>query len=120
MAVAAAAVNNFRTITHIVGLTTETIYEAPVGFVGVFLLAQCANIGTSTQTITWSHNRISSGSTVTTEIVKDFYIPANDTINLLPGKMVLETGDYISIVGSASTTPAKLKFITSILETSNQ
>ena len=91
-----------------------------MGFVGVFLLAQCANISTSTQNITWTHNRVSSGTTVTTEIVKDFHIPANDTINLLPGKLVLETGDYISIVGSASTTPAKLKFITSILETSNQ
>ena len=38
MAVAAAAVNTFRTVTKVVGLTTDTIYEAPVGFVGVFLL----------------------------------------------------------------------------------
>jgi hypothetical protein len=118
MAVAAAAVNNFRTVTKVVGITTEAIYEAPVGFVGVFLLAQCSNVGSTTQNISFFHNRNVSGvGTVTTEIVKNFYIPGNDTVNLLPGKLVLETGDYISIVGSSST---DLKFITSILETSNQ
>ena len=38
MAVAAAAVNNFRTVTKVVGFTTDVVYEAPVGFVGVILL----------------------------------------------------------------------------------
>lgn len=118
MAVAAAAVNNFRTVTKVVGITTDTIYEAPVGFVGVFLLAQCSNIGSNTQSISFYHNRNVSGfGTVVTEIVKNFDIPANDTANLLPGKLVLETGDYITISGSNSTS---LKFLTSILETSNQ
>jgi hypothetical protein len=118
MAVAAAAVNNFRTVTKVVGLTTDTIYSAPVGFVGVFLLAQCSNIGSSSQTISFYHNRNVSGiGVVTTEVVKNFYIPPNDTVNLLPGKLVLETGDYISISGSSST---DLKFLTSILETAKQ
>lgn len=120
MAIAAAAVNNFKTYTKVVGLTTDTVYTAPAGYVGVFLLAQCANIGTGTQYISWYHNRVSSGSTTSTEIVRNFYIPAGDTANLLPGKLVLETGDYITVSGSASTSPAQLKFITSILETSNQ
>jgi hypothetical protein len=118
MAVAAAAVNTFKTVTKVVGLTTVSIYEAPVGFVGVFLLAQCSNVGSSTQNISFYHNRNVSGfGTVTTEIVRNFEIPANDTVNLLPGKLVLETGDFITISGSTST---DLKFLTSILETSNQ
>jgi hypothetical protein len=118
MAVAAAAVNTFRTVTKVVGLTTETIYESPVGFVGVFLLAQCSNVGSDTQSISFYHNRNVTGvGTVTTEIVKDFAIPGNDTVNLLPGKLVLETGDFISINGSSA---SDLKFLTSILETSNQ
>ena len=118
MAIAAAAVNTFKTEQKVVGLTTETIYTARVGFVGVFLLAQCTNVGSSTQSISFYHNRFQSGiGTITTEIVKDFEIPAHDTANLLPGKLVLETGDYISISGSSST---DLKFLTSILETSNQ
>lgn len=118
MAVAAAAVNNFRTVTRVVGITTEEIYRAPVGFVGVFLLAQCSNVGSETQNISFYHNRNVTGfGTVTTEVVRDFYIPRNDTVNLLPGKLVLETDDFITISGSS---PTDLKFLTSILETSNQ
>jgi hypothetical protein len=118
MAVAAAAVNNFRTVTKVVGITTEEIYRAPVGFVGVFLLAQCSNVGTETQTISFYHNRNVAGfGTVTTEVVRNFAIPKSDTVNLLPGKLVLETDDFITINGSNNT---DLKFLTSILETSNQ
>jgi len=116
MAIAAAAVNTFRTITKVVGVTTEVVYEAPIGFVGVTLLAQCANTGSGTQTISCYHNRIVGVSTVTTEIVRNFPIPANDTANIISGRMVLETGDYLTISGSSS----NLKFLTSILETSNQ
>lgn len=118
MAVAAAAVNNFRTVTKVVGLSTDVVYEAPVGFVGVVLLAQCANIGSSEQTLSFYHNRNVSGiGTVTTEVIKDYPIPGNDTANILSGKLVLETGDTISVSGSTTT---DLKFLTSILETFNQ
>lgn len=118
MAVAAAAVNNFRTVTKVVGISTEVIYEAPVGFVGVILLAQCANIGNTNKTLSFYHNRTVAGvGTVSTEILKDFIIPGNDTANLLSGKLVLETGDTISVSGSTS---SDLKFLTSILETFNQ
>jgi len=118
MAVAAAAVNNFRTVTKVVGVSTEVIYEAPVGFVGVILLAQCANISGSEQTLSLYHNRTTIGfGTVTTEVLKDYPIPANDTANLLSGKLVIETGDTLSISGSSGT---DLKFLSSILETFNQ
>jgi hypothetical protein len=118
MAVAAAAVNNFRTVTKVVGVATETIYESPIGFVGVILLAQCANVGNSEQTLSLYHNRNTIGlGTVTTEILKNYPIPANDTANLLSGKLVIETGDTISISGSSNT---DLKFLSSILETFNQ
>jgi len=112
MAVAAAAVNQFQTITHVVGLTTVGIYTAPVGYTGVVLLSQVTNTGTSTQTISFGFRR--SGSD--TEIVKDLAVPANDTANLLPGKLVVETGDTLTIVGSTAT---DLKYLSSILETSN-
>jgi hypothetical protein len=118
MAVAQAAVNNFRTVTKVVGLTTDLIYEAPIGFVGVILLAQCSNIGGGVENISVYHNRNVSGvGTVSTEVLKNFSIPANDTANLLPGKLVLETGDYLTISGSSNN---NLKFIGSILETFNQ
>ena len=112
MAVAAAAVNVFQTITNVVGTSTVGIYTAPVGYTGVVLLAQVTNIGSSSQTLTFGHRR----SGTDTEIVKDLAIPANDTANLLAGKLVVETGDTLTIVGSTAT---DLKYISSILETSN-
>ena len=62
--------------------------------------------------LTFGHRR----SGTDTEIVKDLAIPANDTANLLAGKLVVETGDTLTIVGSTAT---DLKYISSILETSN-
>ncbi len=117
MAIANAAVNNFRTVTKVVGVSTEVIYEAPIGFVGVVLLAQVANLDSTPHTISLYHNRLTGIGTVTTELLKNFEIPGNDTANLLSGKLVIETGDTISISGSDS---EKLKFLTSILETFNQ
>jgi len=118
MAVAAAAVNNFRTVTSVVGVSTATIYEAPVGFVGVFLLAQAANIDTTnSHTLSFYHNRNVSGvGTVTTEIVRNYSLPPSDTLNLLPGKLVLEAGDFITLSASNA---SNVKFLASILETSN-
>ena len=112
MAVAAAAVNVFQTITNVVGTSTVGVYTAPVGYTGVVLLAQVTNIGSSTQTLTFGHRR----SGTDTEIVKDLAIPANDTANLLAGKLVVETGDTLTLVGSTAT---DLKYLSSILETSN-
>lgn len=112
MAVAAAAVNVFKTITHTVGVTIDQVYTAPVGYTGVMLLAQVTNIGGTTQTITFGHRRNGTD----TEIVKDLAIPPNDTANLLAGKLVIETGDVLTIVGSNAT---DLKYLSSVLETSN-
>jgi hypothetical protein len=112
----ALALNTFKTITAVVGLSTVGIYTAPVGYTGVVLLAQVANIGTSSQDITFNHKRTVSGIAVTTEILKDYPISANDTSNLLVGKLVLESGDALEIKGSNAT---NLKFIGSVLETLN-
>ena len=112
MAVASAAVNVFQTITSVVGTSTVGIYTAPVGYTGVVLLAQVTNISSSTETISFGFRR----NGVDTEIIKNLAIPAGDTANLLPGKLVVETGDSLTIVGSTS---SDLKFLSSILETSN-
>ena len=112
MAIAAAAVNVFQTVATVVGTSTVGIYTAPTGYTGVVLLAQVTNTGSSTATISFGHRRNGTD----TEIVKNLAIPASDTANLLPGKLVVETSDTLTIVGSYST---DLKFLTSILETSN-
>lgn len=116
MAIAAAAVNSFKTYTTVVGTSTSEVYRAPIGFSAVFLLTQCTNIGASTQFVDFYYNKNVSGiGTVITEIVKSYPIPANESSSLVNGKLVLEPDDYITISG---TTDTDLKLVLSILETS--
>jgi len=110
----ALALNIFKTVTQVVPTSSVGIYTAPVGYAGVVLLAQVANTGSQTETVTFSHQRSISGIAVTTEIVKDFPIPANDSASFLNGKLVLESNDVLVISGSSS---SDLKFTGSILET---
>lgn len=108
----ALALNVFRTITEVVSTTPTEIYTTPVGYTGVVLLAQVANIGNQSGDVTFIHRR----SLIDTEMLLDYPISGNDTVNLLAGKLVLETGDKLVLYGSSAT---NLKFISSILETLN-
>lgn len=109
----ALALNVFKTVTKVASTNPVGIYTAPVGYAGVTILAQVANTGSTTETITFSHQRTIAGVAATTEIVKDFPIPPNDTASLIDGKLVLESNDVLVISGSSS----NLKFTGSILET---
>lgn len=108
----ALALNVFQTITAVVSTSPTVVYTAPVGYTGVVLLAQVANTTSSSYDITFVHRR----SSTDTEILKQYPISGNDTVNLLAGKLVLESGDRLVISGSNAT---DLKFIASILETLN-
>ena len=108
--------NVYQTITQVVGVNTVGVYTAPVGYSGIILLAQAANIGSDTHTVSFSHKRTTAGIAVTTEIVKDLPVPANDSTNLLFGKLILETGDTLQIRADDA---SNVKFIASILETLN-
>lgn len=108
----ALALNVFQTITAVVSTTPTIIYTAPVGYTGVVLLAQVANIGSTSQDITLVHRR----TAVDTEMLQNYPISGNDTANLLAGKLVVQSGDKLVLSGSSST---DLKFIASILETLN-
>jgi hypothetical protein len=108
----ALALNVFQTVTAVVSASPTVIYTAPVGYTGVVLLAQIANIGASSEDVTLVHRR----SSTDTEMLKNYPIAASDTANLLAGKLVLESGDRLVLSGSNAT---DLKFIASILETLN-
>ena len=112
----ALALNVFKTVTKIADTSPVGIYTAPVGYTGVVLLAQAANIGNSTQTVSFSHQRTTAGIAVTTEILKNFPVSSSDTGNLLSGKLVLEPRDVLVFSADTST---GIKFIGSILETLN-
>jgi hypothetical protein len=112
----ALALNVFKTITKIAPTSPVGIYTAPIGYTGVVLLAQTANVGNNTRTVSFSHQRTIAGIAVTTEILKDFPVSASDTANLLSGKLVLESGDVLVLSASSST---DIKFLGSVLETLN-
>lgn len=112
----ALALNVFKTITKVATTNAVGIYTAPVGYTGVVLLAQTANIGNNTQTVSFSHKRTVAGIAVTTEILKNFPVSTSDTANLLVGKLVLESGDSLVLSASNGT---DIKFLGSILETLN-
>ena len=112
----ALPLNVYKTITKIVTTSPVGIYTAPVGYSGIILLAQVANISSNTHTISFSHRRTTAGIAVTTEILKDFPVQGNDSSSLFQGKLTLEPGD--TLVLSASNA-SNIKFIGSILETLN-
>ncbi len=112
----ALALNVFKTITHVGTTGSVGIYTAPVGYSGVVLLAQATNTDSTSHTVSFSHERTTAGVAVTTEILKDFVIPANDSANLLAGKLVVEANDVLVFSADTST---GIKFIVSILETLN-
>ncbi len=109
----ALKLNVFQTVPYVAPTGGAVgIYTAPVGYTGVVLLAQAANVGSVTRTVSLSFKR----GSVTTEIVKDLPIEASDTANLLPGKLVLETGDIIMLEANNG---SDVKFLGSVLETLN-
>lgn len=107
-----APLNVFRTITANVTTTANTIYTAPTGYTTVVLLAQVSNTGANI--ITVSSNHLRSG--IPTALVANAYVPINDAINLLTGKLVLNTSDGITILANVNSSS---QILLSILETAN-
>ena len=107
-----APLNVFRTITANVTTTANTIYTAPSGYTTVVLLAQVSNTGANT--ITVSSNHLRGG--IPTALVTSASVPINDAINLLTGKLVLNTADGINVLASSDNTA---QILLSILETAN-
>jgi len=108
----ALPLNVFKTVTYVAPSSPVGIYTAPVGYSGVVLLAQVANVDSVTHSVSCSHKR----STTTTEIVKDFSIQGNDAASLVDGRLILESGDSLQLSGSND---SNLKLTLSILETLN-
>lgn len=109
----ATALNVFKTVRHTVTTTNSTIYTAPSGYTGIVLMAQIANISSSTATVTLS----TFDGLTQTELLKDFEVPANDAAAGITGKLILETGQSIRIQAGANN---QLKITLSVLESANE
>ena len=86
-------------------------------------MAQVANNGNRVETVTFRHWSFLNQRFTT--FVLNSPIPPNDARVLNGGKLVIQTGDYVTIQGSnlgTSQLPGSsvLEFFASILETANQ
>ena len=110
----ATPINVFKTVTAEVTTSNEVIYSAPVGNTGIILMAQVANITSTSGEITFIH--FDSATNTDTELLKSFIIPGNDATSVITGKMIIESGNSIKIFASAND---KFKITLSILESLN-
>lgn len=120
--------NTFKTKTAIItNVSTATVYTTPIGVTSIVLMAQVANLTTTTQYVTFSHyrnlpvlpdsqgNGAQAADTVT-ELAKNFAVPANDAASMLSGKLIVESLDSVRC---SSVTSGTCKLTLSILETAN-
>jgi len=110
----ATALNVFKTVTATITTTNSTVYTAPAGYTGIILMAQITNITTSSATVTMTHF---DGVSTETELLKNFGVPANDSVSALTGKLVVQTGSSLKVIASANTT---FKLVLSIVESANE
>jgi len=106
---AAIALNTYKTVRADVATGITTVYTAPTGVASIILYAQVANVSAGITTLTAYHGR--GGNPV--ELFNEFEIPANDALNLVDGRLVLESGDTLELEGSSSGT---MKAVVSVLE----
>ncbi len=108
----ALPLNVFKTVNPVASTSATEIYTAPVGYTAVVLMAQAANIDTTSHDVTFSHKR----SSTVTELTKSTPIPGNDALAMVTGRLVLESGDKLVLSASDGT---NIKVTVSLLETLN-
>lgn len=114
-----AVLNSFKSIVANVTTTANTIYTAPTGYTSVILLAQVSN-QTSNTALVCTGRFIRGGGTGpagNVALINNFPVPVNDAVNLLSGKLILNTTDGIQVFGNDNT--GALNVILSVLETAN-
>jgi hypothetical protein len=96
--------NYFRRVSAKLDSSPTVYYEAPFDRAAIILTALASN--TTTSTLTVSLGLSGNNYTVTGkeyfDIVKNFQVPGNDTVNLTIGKLVLEEFDQLLAYSSAS------------------
>lgn len=106
----ATQLNVFKTVTYDLTTAVSTVYTAPVAYATVVLLCQVSNISNSTITIDAYHVR----SSTTTALIMGATVPVNDALNLLTGRLILQSGDSLEIRASDNSSG---QLLLSILET---
>lgn len=107
-----AALNVFKTVAVDVTNSIANVYTCPSGYSAVVLLAQVSNITGSTVLISGNVYQL-AGNNVS--LVQNASLPPNDAINLVGGRLILQTGDSFAVGANVSSAS---QLTLSLLETS--
>ncbi len=112
---AAVALNKFLTVRHLVTDSNVGIYTYPIGVASIVLFAQATNVSSDGEVkfVTFSHAR-PGDVPLDFQIINNGPVIPNDALNLIIGRLVLETGDELVLSGD---TTGDVKVVVSILET---
>jgi hypothetical protein len=108
----ATVLNAFKTTTVDVTDTIGNVYTCPSGYSAVVLLAQVSNLTGNTITVSGNIYQLAGNNVA---LVKSASLPANDAINLVGGRLILQTGDSFAVGASANSSS---QLTLSVLETS--
>jgi hypothetical protein len=108
----ATVLNAFKTVTVDVTDTIGNVYTCPPSYSAVVLLAQVSNLTGNTITVSGNIYQ-DAGNNVA--LVKSASLPANDAINLVGGRLILQPGDSFAVGASANSSS---QLTLSVLETS--
>jgi len=108
----AAALNNFRTITANLTTSIANVYTAPQGYSTVVLLAQVSNLTGNTVAVSGNIYKLGGNSV---SLVKNAQLPSQDSINLVGGRLILQTGDSFAAGANLANST---QLVLSVLETS--
>ena len=108
---AAIPLNRVKTITHPLTTSAVGIYTCPPGVSALIIYGNVSNVGggSSVRNFTVQHKR----NNVETTIVSSIGVPASDAMSFIEGRLVLETGDILTIFADANDT---MEGIISVLE----
>jgi hypothetical protein len=107
-----AALNTFKTVTATVTNTIANVYTAPAGYSTVVLLAQVSNLTGSTITVSGNIYQFTGNNS---SLVQNAPLPSNDAINLVGGRLILQTGDSFAVGANVN---GASQLVLSLLETS--
>jgi hypothetical protein len=110
---AIGALNVFKTVAVELTDSDETIYTTPTGYTAIVLMAQLANITTSTASASVLHTQ----GVNEYELIRNFEIPANDAASAVTGRLIVQQGESIKASAAANST---IKFTLSLLESANE
>ena len=112
-----AQLNVFRSFHSELTTSEQVVYAAPASYTSVILLAQAANVTSSSSNVTLIVRDNSGGSPVDTELADAFDLAPHDSAGLLTGKLVVETGNELVAFSSDN---SAVKMSISVLETLNE